>query len=85
MQCTICFRNIDVYAVLPCNHNIFCSECIFKEIALFGNRKCPYCKVEMGNGSETKGNRQDPDIHCNSEENVFGAARRIPIQAQQGV
>ena len=39
----------------------------------------------MGNGSETKGNRQDPDIHCNSEENVFGAARRIPIQAQQGV
>ena len=47
MQCTICFRNIDVYAVLPCNHNICCSECIFKEIALFGNRKCPYCKVGM--------------------------------------
>lgn len=45
MQCTICFRNIDVYAVLPCNHNICCSECIFKEIALFGNRKCPYCKA----------------------------------------
>ncbi|KAK8809427.1 hypothetical protein WA171_001007 [Blastocystis sp. BT1] len=47
MQCSICCDKIDVRAVLPCNHNTCCGICIFKEIALFKNRRCPYCKEDI--------------------------------------
>ena len=51
MQCNICFERIDVFGVIPCNHNNCCAICLFKEIVLFNNRKCPICKVRDGNSS----------------------------------
>lgn len=45
MECSICFERKGVRAILPCNHNIYCAECIFKEIALIGNKTCPTCRV----------------------------------------
>ena len=60
MQCNICFERIDVFACIPCNHNQCCAICLFKELTLFNNRKCPMCKVGMHLGAQTQADIKTP-------------------------
>lgn len=43
-ECPICFDNPETLAVIPCGH-MYCSECVFKAVAVKGN--CSICRKKV--------------------------------------
>ena len=43
-QCQICYEDIKIYAITPCNHNMTCAQCHYK-MRVKENNKCTMCKV----------------------------------------
>lgn len=75
MLCDVCFSPIEVFAVLPCNHNNVCATCIFKEIALLHNRRCPMCKVGAPVSAHFVGKPCGSHFHRDAQEDLFRADR----------